>query len=340
MQDEEIRYLVGDKIPIPITTFTPIAAGGVSQQPITSFEYHDVGIELIVKPKIHFENEVTLELEIKITSLGGSGFADIPIISTREVKNVIRLKNGETNFLAGLLRDEERISLKGIPGLKDVPLIGSLFSSTQQTITQTDVILTITPYIIRTLPLDEKDLEPLWIGLERVAPLRREPQRVPEEALERRRAQERQLEEERRRREAEQDQVFLNPSNLQIPQNREFRINVNMRTQQEIGMLSLSVSYNSQLLNLKDVVAGGLIRQLGSDVPFLKNIDNTSGIATIGFSSPKLDRGIKGAGRIASLHFQAVEKGEVTISITSLTANRPSGRAVSFGSNECRIVVR
>jgi general secretion pathway protein D len=340
MQDEEIRYLVGEKVPIPRTTFTPIAAGGVSQQPITSFEYQDVGIELAVKPKIHFENEVTLEIEIKITSLGGVGYADIPIISTREVKNVIRLKNGETNFLAGLLKDEERMSLKGIPGLKNIPLLGSLFSSTQQTITQTDVILTLTPYIIRTLPLDEKDIEPLWIGLDKVAPLSREPQPMPEDVLEQRRAQERRLEEERRREEAEQDQVFLNPSNLQIPQDREFRINANMRTQQEIGMLSLTVNYDAQMFNLKEIVAGGLIRRLGDDVPFLKNIDNTAGIATIGFSSPEIDRGLKGAGRIASLLFQTVRKGEGTISITSVTANKPSGEAVSFGYNECRIVVR
>jgi general secretion pathway protein D len=340
MQDEDIEYLVGEKIPIPRTTFTPIAAGGVSQQPITSFEYQDVGIELKVKPKIHFENEVTLEIEIKITSLGGVGYADIPIISTREVKNVIRLKNGETNFLAGLLKDEERMSLKGIPGLKDIPLLGSLFSSTQQTVTQTDVILTITPYIIRTLPIEERDLEPLWIGLDKVVPLRREPRRAPEEALERRRAQERRLEEERRRQEAEQDQVFLNPSNLQIPQNREFRINVNLRTQQEIGMLSLTVNYDTQVLNLKEIVAGGLIRQLGGEVPFLKNIDDASGIATIGFSSPELDRGLKGAGRIASLLFQAAGKGEGTISITSVTANTPRGTAVALSSNECRIVVR
>jgi len=340
MQDEEIRYLVGEKVPIPRTTFTPIAAGGVSQQPITSFEYQDVGIELVVTPKIHFENEVTLEIEIKITSLGGVGYADIPIISTREVKNVIRLKNGETNFLAGLLRDEERMSLKGIPGLKSIPLLGSLFSSTQQTVTQTDVILTLTPYIIRTLPLDERDIEPLWIGLDRVAPLRREPQRMPEDVLEQRRAQQRRLEEERRREEAEQDQVFLNPSNLQIPQNREFRINANMRTEQEIGMLSLTVNYDAQMFNLKEIVAGALIRRLGDDVPFLKNIDNNAGIATIGFSSPEIDRGVKGAGRIASLLFQAVRKGEGTISITSVTANKPSGEAVSFGYNECRIIVR
>ena len=100
---EEIKYMVGDKIPIPRTTFTPIAAGGISQQPVTSFDYEDVGIDIKITPKIHFENEVTLELEINIRAIGGTGFADIPIISTREVKNVIRLRDGETNLLAGLL---------------------------------------------------------------------------------------------------------------------------------------------------------------------------------------------------------------------------------------------
>ncbi|HEX2695472.1 MAG TPA: secretin N-terminal domain-containing protein, partial [Acidobacteriota bacterium] len=144
---EDIKYMVGQKVPIPQTTFTPFAAGGVSQQPIINYNYQDVGIDVKIKPRIHTEREVTLELEIKITSIGGTGIADIPIITTREVKNVIRLKDGETNLLAGLLKDEERRSLKGITGLSDIPIFGSLFSSTETTIDQTDVILTITPYI-------------------------------------------------------------------------------------------------------------------------------------------------------------------------------------------------
>ena len=75
------------------------------------------------------EGEVTLEMDFKITSITGYGVADMPILSTREVKNVIRLKDGETNLLAGLLKDEERKSLSGIPGLKSLPIIGRLFSN-------------------------------------------------------------------------------------------------------------------------------------------------------------------------------------------------------------------
>lgn len=340
--DEEITYLVGDKIPVPQTTFTPIAAGGVSQQPIVSYEYKDVGIDIKIKPRIHFEKEITMEIEIKIKSIGGEGFANIPIISTREVKNVIRLKDGETNLLAGLLRDEERKSLKGIAGLRNIPLLGSLFSSTDQTITQTDVILTITPFIIRPLALDEEDLEPLWIGLGSIAPSRRAGRRVPEEPfeLEQRLRRERLEEAERTREEAGENRIFLNPTDLRVPMGREFRINVNMRSQQEIGNMSFNVSFNSGILKLKEIVQGGLIRQLGAGVPFLKNIDNSSGMANIGFSSPQIGKGIKGAGRIAALVFQASEKGEGSISLSGVTANSPRGTNVIFRSNECRIVVR
>ena len=82
---EKIEYMVGDEVPIPQTTFSPIAAGGVSQQPITSFTYKNVGIEVIITPRIHIENEVTLELDLKIKALGGSGFGDLPIITTRQI---------------------------------------------------------------------------------------------------------------------------------------------------------------------------------------------------------------------------------------------------------------
>ena len=89
--------------------------------PITNYEQQDVGIEIKIKPSVHREGEVTLACEIKVTSLGGTGYADIPIINNREVKSVMRLRNGETNLIAGLLRDEERKSIKGVPGLEWKP---------------------------------------------------------------------------------------------------------------------------------------------------------------------------------------------------------------------------
>ncbi|MFQ6068943.1 MAG: cohesin domain-containing protein [Candidatus Aminicenantales bacterium] len=342
IEGEDMEYTVGDRVPIPRTTFTPIAAGGVSQQPITSFQYEDVGLGLKIKPKVHHEKEITLELEMKITSLGGKGYADIPIISTREVKNTIRLKDGETNLLAGLLRDEERKTLKGIAVLKNIPVIGSLFANTDQQIQQTDVILTITPYIIRTVPIDEEDREPVWIGLDgfSAAPAEAQLPRPEEEAVEERLRRERRAEEARLFEEKERNQIFLAPADFQTRQNREFRVSIILRTQEEVGNFSLTVGFNSRILELTDVVPGSIIGQLGEEVPFLKNIDNTSGVATIGFSSPDVSKGIKGAGRVATLVFKAKEAGEGNISLSAVSANRPTGESVSFVTNDSHIVVK
>ena len=336
---EEIKYMVGDKIPIPRTTFTPFAAGGISQQPVTSFDYEDVGIDIKITPKIHFENEVTLELEIKIRAIGGTGVADIPIITTREVKNVIRLRDGETNLLAGLLKDEERKSVKGIIGLKNIPILGSLFSSSTQTIQQTDVILTITPHIIRKVDISEDDLKPLWVNLKgssSTSVAQRSPERM--DVLDS--SQQRRIEEMRTREEPRENQISLNPGNFEVAQNREFRVSVNLRTGDEIGNISISLSFNAQVLTLKQIVAGGLVSRLGKNTPFLKNIDNSSGMCTIGISSTDLSKGFKGSGMIASLVFVAKAKGESAISFSNVSANGPSGKALSFETREARVRVR
>lgn len=340
VEGEKIEYLVGDKIPIPRTTFTPIAAGGISQQPVTSFTYEDVGIDVKITPRIHFEKEITLELEIKLKSLGGVGIANIPIITTREVKNIIRLRDGETNLLAGLLKDEERKTLRGIAGLKNIPLLGSLFSSTDQSIHQTDVILTITPHIIRTIPVSSEDLKPLWANLGEISPMGRTVSPQPEEEIAELELMRERMLEERAVEEARRNQVFLNPSSLEVPQGREFRISVNLRSQDEIGNMSLTISFNPQVLSLKDVIPGDFIGQLGEAPPFLKNIDNDSGSCTIGFSSPEVGKGIEGTGRIATLVFESKDRGESMVSVTGVSANSPGGQTLSFESRDSRIVVR
>ncbi|TRZ93050.1 hypothetical protein D4R89_00295 [bacterium] len=328
---EEIKYMVGQKVPVPQTTFTPFAAGGVSQQPIVNYNYQDVGIDVKIKPRIHYEKEVTLELEIKITSIGGKGIADIPIITTREVKNIIRLKDGETNLLAGLLKDEERKSLKGIPGLKGVPFLGALFSNTDTTIEQTDVIMTITPYIIRTVPMTEEDSKPLWVDVEGFQGQTSD-EAVPEEEFS--------TEEPAPEEGGGSNYVILNPANFEVPKGREFRVSVDLRTDLEIGNMSVNLSYNPQIIKLKDVTEGGLARQLGEKVPFLKNIDNSAGACTIGLSSPVVGKGIKGGGILAVLVFESVAPGEAVIAIASVSANGPTGQPLQFETNESQVVVR
>jgi general secretion pathway protein D len=169
----------GDRVPVPVTTFTPIATGGTPQQPITSFNYENIGVNIDITPRMHHDDDVTLALKVAVTSISGTGFGGLPTFGNREITTVIRLRDGETNMLAGLIRDDERHSLDGIPGLSDLPLVGRLFGHSQKTVTQTDIILTLTPHIVRVLDLTEADLRPFRVGRDSLGPITDAPQEPP-----------------------------------------------------------------------------------------------------------------------------------------------------------------
>jgi general secretion pathway protein D len=161
----------GERVPVPVTTFAPIATGGTPQQPITSYQYETIGVNIDITPRTHHNDDVTLALKIAVTSVSGTGFGGLPTFGNREINTVITLRDGETNMLAGLIRDDERHSLDGIPGLSDIPLVGRMFGHTAKTTSQSDIILTLTPHIIRVLDLTEGDLRAFKVGRDSLAPI-------------------------------------------------------------------------------------------------------------------------------------------------------------------------
>jgi len=161
----------GEQVPVPVTTFAPIATGGVSQQPITSFNYQNIGVNIDITPRTHHDDDVSLVLKIGVTNISGTGFGGLPTFGNREINTTITLRDGETNMLAGLIRDEERRSLDGVPGLSDLPLVGRLFAHNTKSTAQTDIILTLTPHIIRVLDLTEADLRPFRVGRDSLGPI-------------------------------------------------------------------------------------------------------------------------------------------------------------------------
>jgi general secretion pathway protein D len=154
----------GDDVPVPSVTFAPIASGGVNQQPITSFTYRTIGVNIEITPRLHHNDDISLRLKLEVSNLSGTGYNDLPTFGTRYVDTTIRLRDGETNLLAGLIRDEERTTLSGIPGLSDLPVVGRLFAKNHKESKQTDVVLMLTPRIIRVLDLTESDLRPFRVG--------------------------------------------------------------------------------------------------------------------------------------------------------------------------------
>jgi general secretion pathway protein D len=161
----------GEQIPVPVTTFAPIATGGVAQQPITSFQYQNVGVNIDITPRTHHDDDVSLALKVVVNAQLGTGFGGLPTFANREITTSIRLRDGETNMLAGLIRDDERTTMEGIPGLSDVPVVGRLFARNRKETLQSDIVLTLTPHIIRVLDLSAEDLRPFRVSADANAPL-------------------------------------------------------------------------------------------------------------------------------------------------------------------------
>jgi len=154
----------GDQVPVPVTIFASIATGGIAQQPITSFEYKNVGVNIDITPRVHHNGEVTIELKLDISAVGPDGFQGLPTFNNRQVVSTLRLADGETNLLAGLILDNERYGLTGIPGVADIPFIGRLFARNQEEAAQTDIVMTLTPHVLRRPEITEADLRGFLVG--------------------------------------------------------------------------------------------------------------------------------------------------------------------------------
>ncbi len=169
-EGEKATLTIGDRVPIPTTTFNTSNVSGANIVPVTSFQYQNVGIKIEIEPRVHHNEEVTLKLRVEISNIStfvqGAGGQQQPVIGERTIESNIRLRDGETNFLAGLIRTDEGLAESGIPGLSDIPLLGRLFKNVNTNLTRTDIVLTLTPRIVRRADITEADLAPIWVGTE------------------------------------------------------------------------------------------------------------------------------------------------------------------------------
>jgi len=166
-EGQEITLNLGDEVPVPSTTFTPVAQGGANFNPLTSFNYRPVGVNIQVTPRVTFEGDIILDLLVESSTLGQDvniAGQNLPSFGSRKVQTRLRLRDGESNLLAGLLREDERKTLRGIPGLLRLPVLRSLLASNDNEITQTDIIMLLTPRIVRTQELTLGDVSPIFIG--------------------------------------------------------------------------------------------------------------------------------------------------------------------------------
>ena len=159
---EKAKIHIGDRLPIVTNAISTVST--FSSQTVS---YLDVGLKLEVEPQVMLDDDVIIKLNLEVSSATQSkvntSFYDV---GTRNTTTTLTIRDGETQILAGLIRDDESEATSKLPGLGDIPLLGRLFSNEKRTLDKTEIILAITPRVIRNLIRPKSDLAEYGAGTE------------------------------------------------------------------------------------------------------------------------------------------------------------------------------
>ncbi|WP_228254847.1 hypothetical protein [Aquirhabdus parva] len=149
---EKANILIGDKVPV-ITTTSNLTSGSVSE----SINYLDVGLKLDVEPEVNKDRQVTIGIKLEVSNIAKEIRSSTGLVAyqigTRNAATTLQLQDGETQMLAGLIRDDSQTNATHLPGLGKIPFLGRLFSNTTDSSTKSEIVLLITPHIVRPFAL-------------------------------------------------------------------------------------------------------------------------------------------------------------------------------------------
>ncbi|MDB5991299.1 MAG: ral secretion pathway protein GspD [Herbaspirillum sp.] len=333
---EKAKILIGDRVPLITTTST--ATGFASE----SINYIDVGLKLDIEPSVHLDNDVTIKIALEVSNIVSqlqtkSGSVAYQI-GTRTASTVLRLKDGENQVLAGLINDEDRRSSKKVPGLGDLPLIGRLFGTTADDHQKTEIVLSITPHLIRNIGRQEIDLSEFSSGTESSLRTRPEgmsqlaarsplimlagspsPQPIlPDQPIPYN-ASSAPLSAD-----SEQPSAAMSGSAQlrwdgaqQIKVGDTFTLQLSMQSGQPVTSLPLAITYDEKVLQASGVTEGSFLKQGGAQTIFNSKIDPGGQILITGTRTNK--NGATGNGNFASINFRALAPADAS-AIQLLTA--------------------
>ena len=336
---EIAKILIGDKVPVITTTST--AAGFLSE----SVQYVDVGLKLEVEPNIYLKDDVAIKVALEVSSIvrevrSSSGSLSYQI-GTRNVSTLLRLKDGETQVLAGLISDEARSSTSKVPGLGDLPIAGRLFSNQGDNSQKTEIVLSITPRLIRnlqrsgaeefwsgtdaTLRTRQLGLQPLAEGSAITAGASPAAPMVAAVSSSTLGAQN-----------ASVEGSFSWEGPAQVKQGQLFRMTLKLKTDGTIGGLPFQMGYDPRSIELVDISEGEFFKQGKLSGNFTSNVEPGGGKLTIDTSSPDAD-GAKGEGTLVNVTFKAIAPAPKTeiklLSASGVSIPLPKAHVLSISAN-------
>jgi general secretion pathway protein D len=363
LDNQKATLKIGERVPVATGSFQP-GIGGVGINPLvnTQFQYLDVGVNIDVTPHVHSDREVTLKITMEISSVVGQssiGGISQPIIGQKKIEHEIRLKDGESSLIGGIMDDSQTKSLAGIPGLAQIPILGYLFGQKTQDHSSDETIFAITPHVIRGTNLSELNQRALDIGTASSIQLRHvshpavgpaatvpnqgtagpsganpPPGQMPVQAAMNQPGAGQTVTA------AQGTPNFLfDPGQITAVKGNTFVVNLMISGAQNVYSVPVQMNYDPAKLQLVNVSNGGFLSQDGQAVALVKRED-PPGSLQITAARPPGAGGVSGQGAVITLTFQAKESGQTPLTITRGGARDPGLQAITVNGAQASVTVQ
>jgi general secretion pathway protein D len=352
LDNQKATLKIGERVPVATGSFQP-GIGGVGINPLvnTQFQYLDVGVNIDVTPHVHADREVTLKITMEISSVVGQssiGGISQPIIGQKKIEHEIRLKDGESSLIGGILDDSQTKSLSGIPGLAQIPILRYLFGQVQQDHSQDETVFAITPHIIRGTTLSELNQRAIDIGTANSIQLTHRPAAVAPAA------------------QTPTNQTpavppagqtpnqpaapapgtqgsanfLFDPGQITATKGNTFVVNLLISGAQNVYSVPVQLNYDPAKLQLVNISNGGFLSQDGLAVALVHREDETTGTLQITATRPPGASGVSGQGSVVTMTFQAKATGQTPLTITRGGARDPGLQAITVNGAQASVTVQ
>jgi general secretion pathway protein D len=367
IQNPEVRSVdgqpaklrIGDRVPVATGSFqagvgvgSTGGAGFVNPLVNTQFQYIDVGVNLDITPRVHPNHEVSLKVSVEVSSVTGQatiGGIQQPIISQRKIDHDIRLKEGEASVLAGLITKTNTKSLNGWPGLAKVPLLRYLFSEDSNNVEDDEILVILTPRIVRMPDWTRANLRPLYSGSETNVQVKREREvrapnaqpsaqevpagtattPVPTAPAAANPAQG-----------GQSAQLRFEPRSLTLKTGQQATIGVVVDNVNDLFSIPFLLQYNPAVISVEEVQHGGFLQGGNQEIAIVQRVDKEHGQAIISATRQPNTVGVSGTGTIMGIVVKALAPGTSNLSIVQVNAKDSQQKPIPLVSSEATLQVQ
>ncbi len=374
IQNPEVRSIdgqtaklkIGDRIPIATGSFSSgigigggTAGAGISPLVNTQFTYLDVGVNIDITPRVHANRDVSLKLKVEVSSHTGDaviGGITQPIISQRVIEHDIRLKEGEVSILAGLIQRTESKALNGWPGLAKLPLLHYLFSDNKTEHQEDEVLIVLTPRIVRIPEWTKANLRPLYSGSESNVQVKREseiraPVQPPPPAPAPPSASNPNMgagtptpgataPAAGTAQEAPAAKIRFEPQSLSLKAGQTATIGVVVDNVNDLFSIPLLLQFNPAVISIEEVRHGGFLSGGTQEIAIVQQVFKDKGQAIISATRQPNTPGVSGSGTLIGIVVKALAPGSSNLSIVQVNAKDSQQKLIPLITSEATLQVQ